>query len=129
MFTIAGKKLAEFPILASLQKVGDLIFFEMPLLTHLKTTDGTNYLELWCDQDKSGERSILFAVESAALEAYRNNEVTLRNLLESARNGVVHLIERTHKGKKTMVKELPATNLPEEYRPSRDSYYSPTDLH
>ena len=33
MFTIAGKKLAEFPILASLQKVGDLICFEMPSYT------------------------------------------------------------------------------------------------
>ena len=62
-------------------------------ITHLKTTDGTNYLELWCDQDKSGERSILFSMESAALEAYRNREVTLRNLLESARNGASH---RTH---------------------------------
>ena len=68
-------------------------------------------------------------MESAALEAYRNREVTLRNLLESAANGVVHLIERTRKGQKTTVKELPAANIPEEYRPSRDSYYSPTCIH
>ncbi len=123
MFSIRAANLTEFPVLDNLQKVSDLIFRGHPLLSHLQTPQGTNYLELWCDEDKTGHRTLLFAVEPGDLDAFRNREITLRRLLERAREGVTHLIERGQGGKTKAVKTLPTDSIPDEYMPTKDSYY------
>ena len=123
MFAIPAAKITAFPVLDSLQKVSDLIFSGRPLLSHFQTPQGTDYLELRCDEDNTGHRTLLFAVEPADLGAFRNRELTLRRLLETAREGRIHLIERSQTGKTKAVKALPAARIPDEYMPAKDSYY------
>jgi hypothetical protein len=109
--------------LEQLRPVMHLVFFETPLVTHMRSSSGENFLKVWCDVDSGINRYCLFSLTQEILESYREQSISLRDLLISLQDGFVYFLDET--ATHTSVKIVSGESFPVEYLPDADSRFDP----
>ena len=108
---------------ANLEKIGDFIYHEGPLLSLYqdKNNDGNYYFYKWADCDDECNRWLIFLVTEDNLKRFLFEELSLRQLI--AKNQFMYLVDLDNdfEQKKCLVVEM--KNLPSNYLPSEDSFY------
>lgn len=96
-----------------------LEWFEGPILSELRTSEGHLYVEKWCTEDGDVTRSLIVRTEQRALAEYLGMRKTMWDLLRSASDGMGFLVDR--RGAKTVDQfHVELSTLPEDYFPDRD---------
>lgn len=109
--------------LENLRPVIHLVFFEIPLVTQLRSHSGVNYLKIWCDTEGDTDRYIFFSITQERLEQYRQQDIPLRDLITESQDGFIYLIDEYQKALTVTVVNL--DSIPECYIPAQDSYFDP----
>lgn len=110
--------------LKELQRCGDLIYCEGPLLTHYMSDDGNHYLVCWVDADEHCNRWIIFRTNIANLRKYIAKGVTLRHLVCHPADNLVWVTDIDNSETQCNTQVLQPGELPEEYLPAEESYYA-----
>ena len=122
MEVLRGNTLEDFP-LAGLQKVGDLIYFEGPLLSLFQDQNGRYYIFYWCDTDSEVNRWLVFPVSRADLQAYLDKKKPLRNLLLNSGADPVLAVDIDGALEYKHSVSIHPLELPESYVPGGDSWW------
>lgn len=96
----------------------DLINFDGPLLSLFKRESGQDSLFVWVDCDERRHRWCIVDVTRSNLRDYLDSKIPLLNLFEEA--GTVYLFDQAER--RSNVKSVRVEDLPEDYRPSEDSF-------
>lgn len=105
------------------KRIADMIYFEGPLLSHYVSSKGDDYLFYWVDKDDNNNRWLVLRVSLPNLQKYMVKEISLRELIESPNDGYLYCVDVDDNINYHNVKLVQPANLPEEYLPSKDSYY------
>ena len=112
---------------ANLEKIGDFIYYEGPLLSLYqdKINDGNYYFYKWADCDDECNRWLIFLVTEENLKRFLFEELSLRQLI--TKNQFMYLVDLDNdfEQKKCLVVEM--KDLPSNYLPSEDSFYGEED--
>lgn len=106
------------------QKIGDLIYFEGPLLSLFIDSNNpdTYYLYKWADCNNIMNRWLVIKLNSVSLKNFFFKEISLRNLFLSSQLTYVLGIDDTLIEKEIII--CATTNLPEMYLPKENSLFS-----
>lgn len=105
------------------QKLGDLIYFEGPLLSLFidRNNPDIYYLYKWVDSDENLNRWIVTQVDSLSLRNFFYSQTTLREIILDS--PVSYSIELNDELEEYNIKVCPSNNLPNEYLPSSGTYF------
>lgn len=109
---------------SNFKKIADLIYFEGPLLSHYVSSRGDDYLFYWVDRDDNDNRWLVLRVSLASLQKYMAGELSLRQLIDSPNDGFLYQVDVDDAVRYHNVKLVQPTDLPEDYLPAADSYYT-----
>ncbi len=109
---------------SSFRKIADLINFEGPLLSHYISSKGDDYLFYWVDRDDRDNRWLVLRVSLANLQKYMAGILSLLELIGSPNDGYLYLVDVDNDINYHNVKLVQPADLPEDYLPAADSYYS-----
>lgn len=106
------------------QKIGDLIYFEGPLLSLFLDRNNPDiyYLYKWADCNETNNRWLVIQLNSINLRSFFFKEVSLRNLLLSSPLTYVLGLDDSLAEKEIIV--CSTSDLPEIYLPKENSYFS-----
>jgi len=110
--------------LKQFSKISDLIYFDRPLLSHLTNEVGDTYIYSWVDKDENRELHFLYRINPDDLELFLLKKKPLRDLLVSSVNGLIYVIETQLDTGTEKIALINSENLPTNYMPSNDSFYS-----
>lgn len=105
-------------------KVADLIYYDGPLLSHYISQKGENYLFYWVDVDSECNRWIVVRTDIYSIQQYIEKKITLRTIIMHPNDGFVYVADVDDAVNYRSVKLISADNLPEDYTPTEDSYYT-----
>lgn len=122
MLDIKGADLDALPF-SGLKKVGDIIYFDGPILSHFVSDSGANILFYWADCDKTGNRWLVLEVSESQLNSYLSKEISLQDVIKSPLNDIYYTVDFIgqqieHKNIKLIDKQ----DLNAEYVPDAGSY-------
>jgi len=107
----------------ALQHVRDLEYFDGPLLAEFRGPDNAVYLYYWCDRDEQANRWLVMSVPRHELAAYLARERPLRSLIQKE-GGFLFVVDVDDALQDSGVWLIQSSDLPEEYLPSQESFYS-----
>lgn len=110
--------------LAEYAKVSDLIYYDGPLLSHFVNANGDNFLFLWVDTDNVVNRWMVLRVSFLSIQKYTKKMITLLDLLHSPLDRTIIYIELNHDLECIKATCTSSSEIPEEYLPAADSFYS-----
>jgi hypothetical protein len=110
-------------------RISDLIYFDGPLLSYFIGKNRENYLLYWVDCDELCNRWLVIRTELEEIQLYVDKKITLKKLLLDVFDGVVYVVDIDDNGEYTNCQLVAISDLPEDYTPEDDSWYSfePTD--
>lgn len=117
---IKGTKINKLPF--ELNKRGDLISFEGPLLSHFFDENGKNYLLNWIDNDDHYNRWLLFEISQIELYDFFNEKKSLRNLIKGSEE-IIYFLDIDNEINFNKIILSSKSDIPNEYLPDRDSFY------
>ena len=115
--------------LPPMSKLGDLIYFEGPLLSHVSFSQvavgGPEFLMKWVDNDEDSNRWMLKQIDDNILWAYFNKQISLRELFTINNYQIVILLDYSDDQKilSSWISEL--GDIPNSYLPEEDSFFEP----
>lgn len=109
---------------SSFTKVSDLIFYDGPLLSHFINEVGDNYLYYWVDADDSYNRWIIVRTGITLIQKYLEKDATLHDIITKPIDQFVYIVDIDDNVQYHNQCIVPVQNLPEEYTPTEDSYYT-----
>lgn len=112
----------------NLTRVGDLVYFEGPLLTLFENSgNGHFYLFDWIDRDKFFNRWLVYRISPAALLSFISNQISHLDLFKSNPDGKFYFtdIEAKHKMNDYALLEL--IDVPLKYFPNSENYFDKAD--
>lgn len=116
MLAEVGSKLFALP--RTLHHVLDLEEFEGPLLSELRTEQGSYYLEKWCAQDEGTTRTLIVRTELRMVAEYLAGRLGMLDLLMVPSDGAGFIVDRfsasTRGVYRVALEQLPKTYLPQE---------------
>lgn len=111
-------------LLELLIRVGDLSFFEGPLLSlYENAKTGHLYLLDWVDRDKTHNRWIIYRVDPIYLKRFLNKQISHLDLFKNRPKINVYVVDIPCNGRllSSEIKEL--YNIPEIYKPTSDNFF------
>ncbi|MCT3758327.1 hypothetical protein HZQ19_01255 [Elizabethkingia anophelis] len=120
MENIKGTKLTKLPF--ELNKRGDLIAFEAPLLSHFYDENGKNYLLNWLDSNDIVNRWLLFEIQQIDLFDYFSQKKSLRNLIKESEE-IVYFIDIDDNINYNQIILSNKNDIPNNYLPEKDSFF------
>lgn len=122
MREITGTKISKLGF--NSEKIGDLIYYDGPLLSLFIDSDNPYiyYLYLWVDSDETSNRWIITQVNPASLKAFLYKQTPLRDMILS--NSICFCVDLGDNLTEKEVLVCSTTDLPQEYLPEQNSYYN-----
>lgn len=113
----------KFSTVPQLRRVRDLEAFEAPILSELRGSAGSLYLEKWCARDDQTTRTLVVRSEQRAVAEYLGSRSTLLSLLTRPNDDIGFLVDRNRAKKTSSAQLVVVSELPEKYLPT------PTAMH
>jgi hypothetical protein len=121
METLKGFTSKNFPY-RNLKKVSDLIYFEGPFLSHFQS-ETRDYLYLWVDNNELVNRWLIIPITKELFKKYLTKKISLFDIIENL-NDYVLFTDLDNSFKNTSNIVMLHTDIPKEYLPSHDSYFT-----
>jgi hypothetical protein len=131
MINLPGILLSEFPY-KELNKVSDLLYYDGTLLSHFKDNYDHNFLFIWEDSDSESNRWLIVELTEYELFQYIKGKINLNDLVVKTKSKFHYFVDITTKLEYINTQIIEPRNIPEEYIPDKDSFYSvkpPEDLY
>lgn len=108
---------------ARFKKLGDFLYYEGPILSHLINDKNDDYLMKWCDKDSSFHRWVIFKTSSQLLYRFFCKELSMRDLILQNPNHFVYFVDINEKieWEKTFIIGL--NDIPVHYLPSATAFF------
>ena len=121
MITINGIKLGKTGF--ENQKIGDLLYFEGPLLSLFidKYNPDVYYLYKWTDRNETANRRLITQVRTAELRHFFDKKVTLKALL--TKNPLTFILDLDEKMKEKQILVCETDDIPKTYLPDGHSFF------
>ncbi len=103
--------------------VGDLVFFEGPLVSLFRDSNGELFLYCWCDVDSSHNRWLVVRTNRAVVGRYLAGTISLRDIVLDPLDSVLYLIDLSADIQYEAVYSVHPADLPDSYIPEPDSLY------
>jgi len=110
----------------SLRKLGNFLYHEGPLLSHLINEKNEDFLMLWCDVDKTYNRWLLSKTNYFLLNQYFQENVTLRDLIISNPDGFVYFVDIDNNIDWKRAFIVPIESIDDDYLPGEGSGFAET---
>lgn len=110
-----------------LTKMGDLLAYEGPILSHFISSIGDDYFFFWVDNDKDLNRWIVSPVSNDELFNFFEKKISHRELISQNQKGFVYLIEINNQLDFENIYLINSEKLPKSYLPSKDSFFTDND--
>ena len=107
----------------TLQRKGDLLYHEGPLLTHFVNSENSNehYLYKWSDIDEKCNRWLIFKVTTENLISFFEGNLTLLHLIQ--KNQFVYFLDLDTEISEVNAFVCPIQKIPDDYLPSERSFF------
>lgn len=125
LINISGFNINEFPF--KLRKIGDLMYFEGPLMSVYSDSSGNAFIFDWVDSDEKNNRWLVYQVEKNQLSEYINNKISHFNLLNNPVNDLIFVIDKNPKGEIERSLVCSPNKLPYEYLPDTNIKFEVED--
>ena len=104
-------------------KMGDLIYYEGPLLSHFVDNNSPNdhYFYRWVDFDDETHRWLIFKSSDKDIKAFLNKEISLWQMI--IQKSTVILLDFDDDLNKKQILVAAVSELPNTYLPSEQSYF------
>ncbi|HZK75478.1 MAG TPA: DUF6575 domain-containing protein [Candidatus Kapabacteria bacterium] len=102
----------------------DLIEYAGPVLSLYRDADGNPLLRYWANNDDDVNRWLIVPITLEHLNSYLSRKISLRELLLSPEGGAVILLDTNDDQEPTKLTLLQAPEIPSDYLPRDDSFYS-----
>lgn len=109
---------------SKLTKVADLIYYDGPLLSHYMSSKGENYLFYWVDVDNVYNRWVVIRTDIFSIQQYLEKKIALHSIITQPNDGFVYIVDIDDSIHYHNAKIVPIADLPEEYTPMENSYYT-----
>ncbi len=106
-----------------LKKMGDLIHYEGPILSHFVSENNEDFLFYWVENDEKCNRWLVYKTSNDLLNQFFNQQINHQDLIRSTIDGFVYLIDINDNLDYQNIIITPVEQLPEVYLPSAASYY------
>lgn len=105
--------------------VKDLIYYEGSLLSLGVDKDNKKHMTLWCDNNLTVNRWIIFKVSDNDYAQYIEKRITLKELILKEKSVIFYEIFSDNNGafEERNFIEVEVKNIPNDYVPHKDSYY------
>lgn len=113
--------------LLKLQKIGDLVHFQGPLLSLFKDENNRPYIYNWANSDKQYNRWLVFETSVKDLDAYLQGEKNLLAVIMNCKNDSVYIIDLDNDIQYHNVTILNKNEIPKDYLPNIDFYHEDED--
>lgn len=110
--------------LSTLRHEMDLIFYDGPFLSLFRNRSQETYLYYWCDSDDNANRWLVFRVPQDRITAYVQKQVSLRDLILRAADGMAYVADIDDALIPTHVYFLHVDAVPPSYLPPEQSFYN-----
>jgi|GEM_PF-1982326 len=115
-------------LINNLIRIGDLSYFEGPLLTLFENViNGNLYLFDWVDRDEKSNRWLVYRVHPSALLNFMNNKISHFDLFESVFNRKLYIVDVENKKLITESVLQDLDSLPQKYLPNKKNYFNSED--
>jgi hypothetical protein len=122
---INGFVIKELPF--SLERVGDLMYYEGPLMSILKDNLGNAYLYDWVDSDDDNNRWLLYQITLSQLNDYINNKSSHFSLINNPVNDIVFVVDKNISGVVQNCFVCSPNKLPYDYLPETNIEFEKED--
>jgi hypothetical protein len=103
-------------------------YYDGPLLLECRSTHSNElYILRWCDADETYNRWMLFRATDRDLASYLKRLASMRELVFSARDGSVFLLDVDTHGLRKRAFGLRLEDIPDDYLPAADAMYDEED--
>ncbi len=107
------------------KKLGDLLYYEGPLFSHLVNEKNEDFLMKWCGQHGQFNRWLLVKTNEEILYRYFKREIADIDLFLKNPDGFAYVIDIDNDIEWRSILLTAVADLPEEYLPERDAFYEP----
>jgi len=76
-----------------IKKIGDLLYEEGPILSHFINNRNEDFLFSWVDENEEFHRWMLFKISTEQLHLFFQEQLTIKNLIQSTIDGIVYFID------------------------------------
>lgn len=121
MIEIKGKH-TQFDF-SSLQKCGDLIYCDGPLLSHYMSEHGDHYLTYWVDADEKCNRWIIIRTCLKDIQRYVDKQITLYQVMTNPADNIMWVTDVDDAMQLLNTQILSPEELPVDYLPEQNSLY------
>ncbi|MEK7255874.1 MAG: DUF6575 domain-containing protein [Bacteroidota bacterium] len=109
-------------------KLGDFLFYEAPLLSHLVNQHDEDFLMQWCGNDATYQRWLLYKTSYHLLYQYFKGNLTDLDLLRNNPDGFAYIVDIDRNGEWQRVFVVAVEDIPMEYLPNGEITYDPGDF-
>ncbi len=119
MKILKGFKLKDFPF-ENLKKIGDLIFFDGPLMSVFVDDSDCIFIFDWADSDDENNRWLVYEISIEKLTQYLYKKISHYQLISSPEKEIIISVDIDNNLDKKNIFALSPFNLPSEYLPKHD---------
>ncbi|WNY25919.1 DUF6575 domain-containing protein [Methanolapillus millepedarum] len=105
------------------EKKADLIYYDGPLLSHLISPAGEDYIFYWVDVNEKYNKWIVFQTTPSQIEEYLNKKISLRQFMFDCLEGIAYSIDIDNNIDYHNVFAFNINTILPEYLPTEDSYH------
>lgn len=128
MEIIKGKALEELPFQDDLIRVGDLIYFEGPLLTLFEDSKSDDlYLYDWADKDDAYNRWLIYRAAPELLSAFIQQNISYQTFFNAATKDGFYVVDINRNLEHHHTKFVEYKDLPIAYDSNEPTYFDEAD--
>jgi len=108
--------------------LGDFLYWEGPLLSHLVNQYDEDFLFQWCGKDETFNRWLLYKTNYDLLHRYFRGDLTDLDLLLANPDGFVYIVDVDHDVNWRQIFVVAFDDIPKNYLPNAAVNYDPGDF-
>ena len=121
LLTLKGVQIKRLPF--KVEKLGDFLWYESPLFSHLFTEQNEDFLIKWCSQDADFNRWLLYKTNYNLLFDYFNGKIGDLELVLKNPDGFAFIVDIDHDIEWRRVFLIAVEDIPEAYLPESSARY------
>lgn len=122
---ITGFNIPNLPF--QLEKVGDLLYFDGPLMSIFSDSNNMAYIYDWAESNSYFNRWLVYQIDTELLSDYIYGKATHFQLLNNPQNNIIFIVDKDTEGTISNCIICSPSSLPYEYLPQNDLKFEEDD--